>query len=334
MNYRTKQNLIMIILCALSVFSASALAVVVPAGSVDALAAAIAEAGPGGEVVLAAGQHKISGTVMVNIPVSIVGEEGAILESSNATADGEDTSLYYMKPALHIVGADHTRIENLIIQAPADANVAANAGIVIDSAANVQIVNNQILGQLNGILVDRSDSALLQGNTVQATKDGIIVINGSGVSIQDNWLSCGRFGMWIGGRLGDISGNMMQGNYIGLLLCSPRKFVISGELRELETAGTGYLVYQNNAVGNAWGYLAFDGASNNILMNNAAAFNTSYDIELGGESTRFGFVTPTSSNNTVIQGLNYQGLKVKVCGIDNQAQGHVNLVDTAADPCN
>ncbi len=334
MQYKTMKNLLMIILCAVSIFSARVLAVVVPAGSVDGLSAAIAEAGPGGEVVLAAGLHKISGTVMVDIPVSIVGEDGAILESSNATADGEDASLKYVKPALHIVGADHTRIENLIIQAPADANVAANVGIVIDNAANVQIVDNQILGHLNGILVDQGDSALLKGNTVQTMQDGIIVINGSGVSIQDNGLSCGRFGMWIGGRLGDISGNVMQGNYIGLLLCSPRNFVISGEIRELETAGTGYLVYQNNAVGNAWGYLAFDGASNNTLMNNDAAFNTSYDIELGGESTRFGFVTPTSFNNTVIQGLNYQGLKVKVCGVDNQAQGHVNLVDTTADPCN
>jgi parallel beta-helix repeat protein len=325
---KTQKNLLVIVLCTLSVFSAHALAVVVPAGSVDALSAAIAEAGPGGEVILAAGLHKISGTVMIDIPVSIVGEEDAILETSNLTDDEG------VKAALHILGADRARIENLIIQVPADANVAANAGIVIESASDVQIVNNQIRGHLNGILVEQGDRALLKGNTVQTTKDGIIVINGSGVSIQDNWLSCGRFGMWIGGRLGDISGNMMEGNYIGLLLCSPRKFVISGEVRELETAGTGYLVYQNNAVGNAWGYLAFDGASNNTLMNNGAAFNTSYDIELGGESTRFGFVTPTSYNNTVIQGLNYQGLKVKVCGIDNQALGHVNLVDTEADPCN
>ena len=335
MKFRTRKNLIMITLCAVTVFSAHALAVVVPAGSVDALASAIADAGPGGEVILAAGLHKISGTVIVDIPVSIVGEEGAILETSNATTDdGQFEGLNLVKPALHVIGADRTRIENLIIQAPADANVAANAGIVIESAANVQIIDNQILGQVNGILIEQGDTALLKGNTVQATKDGIIVINGSGVSIQDNWISCERFGMWIGGRLGDIAGNTMQGNYIGILLCSPRNFVISGEVRELETAGTGYLLYQNNAVGNAWGYLAFDGASNNTLMNNSAAFNTSYDIELGGESTRFGIVTPTSYNNTVIQGLNYQGLKVKVCGVDNQAQGHVNLVDTAADPCN
>lgn len=327
MQYKTRKNLFLIIWCTVSVLSAQASDVVVPAGSVDGLTAAIAEAGPGGNVVLAAGLHKISGTVMVNIPVSIVGEKGAILESGNLTDDEG------VKAALHILGADRTRIANLIIQNPADANVAANAGIVIESASDVQIVDNQIRGHTNGVLVEYGDRALLKGNTVQTTKDGIIVINGSGVSIQGNLISCARFGMWIGGRGGDVTGNTMQGNYIGLLLCSPRNFVISGEVREIETAGTGYMVYQNNAVGNAWGYLAFDGAYDNILMNNAAAFNTSYDIELGGESTRFGILTPTSSDNTVIQGLHYKGLKVKVCGIGNQALGHVNLVDTAADPC-
>jgi nitrous oxidase accessory protein NosD len=154
--YKTRKNLLIIMLCAVSVLSAHALAVVVPAGSVDELAAAIADAGPGGEVVLAAGHHKISGTVMVDIPVSIVGEEGAILETFNATTDdGQFEGLNLVKAALHILGADRTRIENLTIQAPADANVAANAGIVIESAANVQIVDNRILGHLNGILIEQ-----------------------------------------------------------------------------------------------------------------------------------------------------------------------------------
>ena len=80
MRYKTRTDLIIIVLCAVSVFGAQALALTLPAGSVDQLAAAIAEAGPGGEVVLAAGIHKISGTVIVDIPVSIVGEDGAILK--------------------------------------------------------------------------------------------------------------------------------------------------------------------------------------------------------------------------------------------------------------
>ncbi|MEJ2701442.1 MAG: right-handed parallel beta-helix repeat-containing protein [Sedimentisphaerales bacterium] len=328
MNYTTHKNLIMIMLCTLSVFSAQALAVVVPAGSVDALAAAIAEAGPGGEVVLAAGLHKISGTVMVEIPVSIVGEDGAVLESANSAPDD------VVKAALHIRGADGARIENLIIQTPADANVAAaNAGIVIENASDVQIVDNQITGHTNGVLIEHGDRALLKDNVVQTTKDGIVLINGRDISIQDNWVSCVRFGMWIGSERADVTGNTMQGNMIGLLLCTPKNFVISGEVRVSETPATGCMVYQNYAFDNAWGYLVFDGAFNNLLMNNAAAFNTSYDIELGGESMRFGVLTPTTHDNTVIQGLKYAGSKVKVCGTNNRAQGHINLVDNAEDPC-
>jgi nitrous oxidase accessory protein NosD len=328
MNHTAQKNLIMIVLCTLSVFSAPALAVVVPAGSVDALAAAIAEAGPGGEVVLAAGLHQISGTVMVEIPVSIVGEDGAVLESANSGPDD------VVNAALHIRGADGARIENLIIQTPADANVpAANAGIVIENASDVQIVYDQIRGHTNGILIEHGDRALLKGNAVQTTKDGIVLINGRDVSIQDNWVSCVRFGIWIGSERADITGNTMQGNMIGLLLCSPRNFVISGELRSTDTPATGCMVYQNYAFDNGWGYLVFDGAFDNLLMNNAAAFNTNYDIELGGESMRFGILTPTTSGNTVMQGLKYTGLKVKVCGINNQALGHVDLVDNAADPC-
>jgi len=327
MNYKTHKNLIIIMLCTLSVFSAHALAVVVPAASVDELTTAIAEAGPGGEVVLAAGLHKISGTVMVDIPVSIVGENGAILESSNSTPDEG------VKAALHIRGADGARIENLIIQTPADANVAANAGIVIENASDVQIVANQIMGHTNGILVEHGDRALLKGNVLQTTQDGIVLINGSDVSIQDNFVACTRFGLWIGSHRADITGNTMQGNTIGLLLCSPRNFVISGEVRSTDTPATECMVYQNYAFDNAWGYLVFDGAYNNLLMNNAAAFNTSYDIELGGESMRFGILTPTTYDNTVIQGLKYKDLKVKVCGINNKAQGHVSLVDNATDPC-
>jgi nitrous oxidase accessory protein NosD len=333
MKYKTRKNLLMIVLCALSVFSAHALAVTVPAGSVDQLAAAIAEAGPGGEVVLAAGLHQISGTVMVDITVSIVGEDGAILESANAsTEDG-------VKPALHIIGADGTRIENLTIQVPADPNVAAATnGIVIENSSDVQIIDNEIAGHGTGVLVEYGDRTLVKGNAIKTTAHCIVAINGDDVSIQDNWLSGAitATGMWVGGKRGDISGNTMQGCGIGLLLCTPRFFKISGEFRTTETPATGWMVYQNNAVGGAWGYMAFDGANNNFLMNNSASLNSGYDIELGGTtSTAFSpdFVVPTSFDNTVIQGFKYKGLKVKVCGENNQAKGHIDLVDADVDPC-
>jgi nitrous oxidase accessory protein NosD len=330
MQYKTWKNISLIVLFAVVVFGAHALAVTVPAGSVDQLAEAIAQAGPGGEVILAAGVHKISATVMVEIPVSIVGEEGAILETANSTDDEG------VKPALYIKGADGVRIQNLIIQTPLDPNVApASNGILIENASDVQIIDSQIAGHVNGVLVEHGDRALLKGNAIQTTGHSVVVINGKDVSIQDNWISgvLTGLGLWVGDERGDITGNTFQGCGIGLLLCTPRGFLISGEWRMTDSPATGWMVYENNAVGGAWGYLAMDGANNNILMNNSASLNTDYDIELAGESSRFGFVAPTSSDNIVIQGLKYKGLKVKVCGVNNQAQGHVNLVDTIADPC-
>jgi hypothetical protein len=51
----------------------------VPPGSNDALADALAEAGPGGIVVLASGDHHESGTVAITHRVVLVGEPGATL---------------------------------------------------------------------------------------------------------------------------------------------------------------------------------------------------------------------------------------------------------------
>ncbi|MCP4450689.1 MAG: hypothetical protein GY809_04455 [Planctomycetes bacterium] len=333
MHYNTRKNVSMIALFAVLVLGTHAFAVTVPAGSVDALAAAIAQAGPGGEVTLEAGVHTISGTVMVDIPVSIVGEDGAILKSGDST---NDELVWPVKPALHIKGADGARVQNVTIQALADPNAAsANTGILIENASNVQIVDNQITGLRHGVLVEHGNSALIKGNAMQTTGHCTVVINGIDVSIEGNWFlgSLTATGVWVGSERGDISGNSFQGCGIGLLLCTPRGFLISGETHSTDSSATGWMIYQNDAVGGAWGYVAMDGANNNILMNNSASLNTSYDIELASESTRFGFVSPTSSDNIVIQGLKYKGLKVKVCGVNNQAQGHVTLVDTIADPC-
>ena len=59
--------------------------VTLAAGSVDGLAAAIAEAGPGGKVIIEAGLHRESGSVLINSPVSLIGEPNAIIESTTPT---------------------------------------------------------------------------------------------------------------------------------------------------------------------------------------------------------------------------------------------------------
>jgi hypothetical protein len=63
----------------------------VPDGSVDALADAIAMAGPNGVVLLKAGTHTETGTVQIPFRVHLVGEEGAELVTSAGGLDGART---------------------------------------------------------------------------------------------------------------------------------------------------------------------------------------------------------------------------------------------------
>ena len=337
MQHKTRKNLSMVVLFTAFVLGANAFAVTVPAGSVDGLADAIAEAGPGGEVVLAAGIHQITSTVLVDIPVSIVGEEGAVLESATPMVEDGPTII---EAALHIKGADGASVRNLTIQAPAGAT--ANTGILIESSADVKVMDNQIIAHQQGILIQRGDRALVKSNAIQIVSDpeyvgvvenGIVVINGKNVNVKDNWVSGATIGIWLSDENGDASGNTTQGNALGFVLCHPRGFVISGELVSADFSATGWTVYQNNSVGNMWGYLVVDGCSKNILTNNSAALNSMYDMELTGDTMRFGFLAPKSYDNIVVQGLNYKGLKIKDCGENNRIYGHVNRVDTDVDSC-
>lgn len=182
----------------------------------------------------------------------------------------------------------------------------------------------------------------MKGNAIQIVSDpeyvgvvenGIVVINGKSVSVHDNWVCGATIGIWVSDENGDASGNTTQGNALGFVLCHPRGFVISGEVVSADLSATGWTVYENNSVGNMWGYLVVDGCHHNFLTNNSAALNSMYDMELTGDTMRFGFLVPKSHDNIVVQGLKYKGLKIKDCGTDNQVFGHVNLVDTDADPC-
>jgi hypothetical protein len=85
------------------------------------------------------------------------------------------------------------------------------------------------------------------------------------------------------------------------------------------------------ANGNVWGYMSIDGSNANTLTNNAASGNV-YDIELVGESTIFGFLTPTSSDTTVHTGKHHD-LVIKDCAPGSRILGKAVLVDTTVDVC-
>ena len=81
----------------------------IPAGSIDALAAAIAQVRDGGVVLLRSGRHTESRTVTVDHRVKILGEPGAILIS-------DTNPLATVDPALHVLGASGVVIWGLDIR--------------------------------------------------------------------------------------------------------------------------------------------------------------------------------------------------------------------------
>ena len=80
------------------------------------------------------------------------------------------------------------------------------------------------------------------------------------------------------------------------------------------------------------GYLVIDGADSNFLQNNEGGNNGTLDIDLVGDSFRFGYLTPTSKNNKVMIGSHHTNT-VKDCGLNNQVLGTAIIIDTAVEPC-
>ncbi len=71
----------------------------IPAGSTDALQDAIDAANPGDVIVLDEGDHMESGTLLINKPVTLIGEKGSKLIFNDVPASTD----YLFKSAIHIM---------------------------------------------------------------------------------------------------------------------------------------------------------------------------------------------------------------------------------------
>lgn len=318
---------------------ASGPVVEVPAGSVDALADAIVEAGEGGVVLLKSGQHHESGTVEINHKVSVVGEAGAQLISETVTLG----TMGVTDPAIFIHNAAHVVIRGIEFLPKGEVGGTA---IFTEHAPNAVVSHNVIREYEYAIQIHQGDRSYIANNTVVGSSawltgalpdvEGIIVINGDFVEITNNTVSNTLIGIFASDRKGLMTNNETFGNFIGVILCNVPPIVPtpSGEIVGSETNGTKWIVRGNRAHDNFdIGYLVIDGANQNLLVNNQASNNGRYDIELAGDSERFGFPTPASRETKVVAGK-YAGLVVKDCSADNDIVGDVTLVDTVADPCN
>ena len=312
-----------------------------PSGSVDALASAIASAGPGGTVLVKTGTHTESGTIVVDLPIRIVGEPGAVIACGTAPSPLLfPIAPAYVSPTLHILDTDGVVVRGLHF---VPLSVAANCAVLVHHADRAEIIGNRISGFQFGVLVHHGDNAVISDNVVECaplwTMDpsyafsviGVEVLNGRYARIENNEVSGAFFAIFANDLHGRMQRNRTRWSYSGFTFCHATYGLLaiaeSGEPLGADVACAEWHAQDNDSTFSfRAGYVVIDGAHDNVLNNNAASVNP-VDIVLTGDGDFYGvgFWLPASHNNTVAQG-SHKGLKIMDCGQNNTIAEDVMLV--------
>ncbi len=304
----------------------------IPAGSVDALNAAIAEADEGGVIYLKAGMHTETDRVTINKQIKLIGEDGAVLKI--ASSDTVST----LNPAIYVLNAPGTAIQNLEIL-PLDDFFATT--VIFENSDRSALLSCKISGFGIAAWVERSDRIAIIDNEISGAEYwAILVDNGRSAYIADNNIHDNGLGIWACDKWGTMDGNHFYNNGNGVLLC---KFnVIFGQTtpNSSDPVGadftcTGWKLRNNKFTDNQGAGLAvMDGSNHNLISNsNEYSGNVFYDILIPADGyddgDPNGLFIPAAYKNVIIA---TPDVLIKDCGIDNVINGG-NLVDTTADPC-
>ncbi len=278
------------------------------------LQAIINNAGNNETIRLLPGTHTEDATLIINHKIKLTGDPGAVLSLGGFIG-------------VLVSGANGTQITNLEISNSSSSFL----GLGVENSSNVQIKNNYISSFAISVALEQANHAIVLNNTIigNGQGDGIDVINGDFVKITGNSISNCSFGIWACDRNGICTNNNIQNSFIGIILCKvpAGSFPLGNGTGGAEMPGNNWLISNNTATGNVWGYLAIDGSFENTLSNNTGGSNAT-DMELAGDTNfLFGFFTPTSSNNTVNVGGS--GMDVIDCGLNNVVHGTTPL----SGPC-
>lgn len=318
----------------------------IPAGSIDVLQDVIESMCENGVIYLKAGMHIENTSILINKSIKILGEEGATLQVYSGPILFPQDPLNYLltvDPGIHIQDASGTLIQNVdIITAGGNASTA----VLIDNSPMSGVMQSSITDFQLGVVIVKSDKTSIMHNTfVTAFEEwyneqildayGVLSVSGEKVKINQNDFTDAVMGVWVSDKKGKITNNNFHDSFIGMLLCLVPPYVLmpDGSIEGAPVPATNWKVTNNNAYDNfTIGYLVIDGAKDNKLTNNQASNNGTYDIELVGDSYRFGYLTPAGINTTVKVG-SANGITIKDCGINSTIIGNASMVDTNADPC-
>jgi len=310
------------------------------AGTTNQLAGAIASADPSTVIVLDAGDHFETGTVLINKSVIIEGY-GANLIFSNVPGITDATQLVWnIKSGIHInEGGSYTSIRGVTFKG---SDLVPAVAVFLDHSKGVKITYNIFENWQFGISGYNAVYSIIKKNIIHANpgwatgaipeSDGIILSDGTHNHLIENEINNGLSGIFTGGFMGVDFGNKTNNCGIGQILCKvPAGFnIINGVEINTQASTSNWRVMFNTSSNSAlFGFLVIDGANKCILDHNKASNNGLYDIEVAGDSNRFGFFTPRAYNNRVHA---YGNLKVKNCGENTHIIGGT-LVDNTVDPC-
>ena len=311
-----------------------------PAGSVNGLQAAIEEAGPNGIVNVKSGLHIEDVTVNVNFTVRIIGEEGAVVQSSYPATSERPV---VVTPIIKIENGDFVHVKNIQFVAGTESG-EGNVGVLVYNANYAYIKDNDFQGYQMAVLVDDSDFAFIEDNTgkglfskgygIMNGSIGIATLGDNNARVKNNYMTDFGTGYFASGSYGIYHGNTADGGETGFFYCNGAFGVLpNGNPIAASESANNWIGVSNLAKNTGIGHIIVDGVNNCKLINNSAENCALYDVEFVGPSLRFGTPEPlpTSFENLFIDDPNTD-IEVKDCGIDNVIEGG-QLVDTAEDPC-
>jgi len=317
-------------------------AVVVPAGSVNQLAAALAQSST---IILAPGLHTETGMVTVSGYHNIIGQAGAVLRLQSKAFNGTAP----LAPGLYLNNAGGSSVMNLKIEA---GDPLGGTAILIHSSQNVTVQRCEITGFQYSVLVEKSPRVTLFKNRIQCNTawqtgalgeaHGVVIVNGEGARAEENEISGAFFGFWACDYNGTYRRNFTHDNMVGFILCkvpTPALILPDGSLTGAKYSATKWLVRDNVSTGNFDnGIMIIDGATGNKVIDNDVHGNglaplggNAADIEVFAQSTLFGFVTPAAQNN-VVNSAKFPGTTIKNCGTNTTIAGGT-LWNTTTFPC-
>lgn len=254
--------LLVAILAALAVPAAAETRTVAPAPG--ALAAAVAGANPGDVLILMPGLHE--GPVSIDLPLTLEGHDGAILEGNGT---GSVVS----------VSSNGAVIRNLTIRGSGNDGAAIDSGVKLErTATNAVVENNHLTGNLHGITVHGARDSIVRGNRIEGRRDrrvndrgnGIYVWNAPGTIVEANDVIWGRDGIFANASKNNvfrnntfrdlrfavhymytnnsrIIGNISVGNTLGFALMFSNRIEVRDNLSLGDRTHGIMLNYANNA---------------------------------------------------------------------------------------